>query len=136
MLITSQQEQTGIVGVELVSEGRSLNAFGIWMGLDDEDTLTQIFEALDFIGDASPAAFGGDFNAEPDEEVPQSVLAAGFEDPFAVYGDDPTYYSDPAIEPHKRIDFVWVRDLEVVDGWVSESLASDHRMVVVEVIWP
>jgi endonuclease/exonuclease/phosphatase family metal-dependent hydrolase len=135
-LLTSQQEQTGIVGVELGSEGRSLHAFGIWMGLDDEDTLTQISEAVDFIGDASPATFGGDFNAEPDEDVPQAVLAAGFEDPFASYGENPEYFSDPAIEPHKRIDFVWVRSLEVIDGWVSASLASDHRMVVVEVAWP
>lgn len=135
-LVTSQQEQTGIVGVELASQGRTLHAFGIWMGLDDEDTLTQISQALDFIGDASPATFGGDFNAEPVEDVPQAVLAAGFDDPFAAYGDDPAYYSDPAIEPHKRIDFVWVRDLEVTDAWVSESLASDHRMVVIELAWP
>jgi endonuclease/exonuclease/phosphatase family metal-dependent hydrolase len=135
-LVTSQQEQTGIVGVELGSEGQTLNAFGIWMGLDDEDTLTQINEALEFIGGASPATFGGDFNAEPDEDVPQAVLAAGFDDPFTAYGDDPQYYSDPAIEPHKRIDFVWVRGLELIDGWVSDSLASDHRMVVIEVAWP
>jgi endonuclease/exonuclease/phosphatase family metal-dependent hydrolase len=136
MLLTSQQEQTGIVGVELGSEGQSLHAFGIWMGLDDEDTLTQIEEALEFIGDASPAVFGGDFNAQPDEDVPQAVLAAGFDDPFAEFGDDPATYSDPAIEPYKRIDFVWVRELEVTEAWVSPSLASDHRMVVVEVVWP
>ena len=104
--------------------------------MEDEDTLTQISEALDFIGDTAPATFGGDFNAEPDEDVPQAILAAGFHDPFGALGNDPATYSSPAIEPRKRIDYVWVRQLEVTSAWVSESLASDHRMVVIEVAWP
>lgn len=46
-LVTSQQEQTGVVHVRLEVSGMPLDAFGIWMGLSKEDSQTQIREALD-----------------------------------------------------------------------------------------
>lgn len=131
-LLTSLQEQTGIVHAHLNLGGQPLDAYGIWMGLSDEDTLRQIGEALDFIGENSPATFGGDFNAEPDSPVVQAVHQAGFDDPFLILGIDPPPPTDPAIDPQKRIDYVFTRDLIPVTAVVLPSLASDHRMVVVE----
>jgi endonuclease/exonuclease/phosphatase (EEP) superfamily protein YafD len=95
--------------------------------------MTQIGEALDFIGPSSPAVFGGDFNAEPESPVVAAVLQAGFADPFESLGIDPPPPTAPAIDPRDRIDYVWLRGLDPVHAWVSDSLASDHRMVVVEV---
>jgi len=135
MLLTSLQEQTGIVGVSLQSEAGGIDFYGIWMGLSDEDTQRQIDEALDFIADSSPAAFGGDFNARPDEAVAQSVLEAGFVEPFIALGQDPAPPTSPAINPRSQIDYVWIRDLVPVNAWVPDALSSDHRMVVVEVAW-
>jgi endonuclease/exonuclease/phosphatase (EEP) superfamily protein YafD len=132
-LLTSLQEQTGIIEVSLHPGTEELQAFGIWMGLSNEDTGRQIREALEFIGDASPAAFGGDFNAEPGTEVPLAVEAAGFVDPFVALGINPPPLTDPAVDPSARIDYVWLRGVEPVDAWVADSLASDHRMVVVEI---
>jgi endonuclease/exonuclease/phosphatase (EEP) superfamily protein YafD len=103
------------------------------MGLSDEDTLTQITEAVNFIAGRTPAVFGGDFNAEPDSQVAQIVKEAGFVDPFVALGIDPPPLTDPAINPTARIDFVWVRGLTPIHAQVPASLASDHRMVVVEV---
>ncbi len=134
-LLTSLQEQTGIVGVQLDAGGQPLHAYGIWMGLSDEDTLQQITEALVFIGNRTPASFGGDFNAEQEEPVAQAVMQAGFEDPFALLGQTPPP-TDPAIEPDQRIDYVWLRGLSPARAWVADSLASDHRMVVTEVEIP
>ena len=131
-LLTSLQEQTGIVGVQLDAGGQPLHAYGIWMGLSNEDTLQQITEALVFIGNRTPASFGGDFNAEQEEPVAQAVMQAGFEDPFALLGQTPPP-TDPAIEPDQRIDYVWLRGLNPTRAWVADSLASDHRMVVTEV---
>ena len=48
-LLTSLQEQTGIVHAHLKIGDQPVDAYGIWMGLSDEDTLRQIDEALDFI---------------------------------------------------------------------------------------
>jgi endonuclease/exonuclease/phosphatase family metal-dependent hydrolase len=135
-LISSLQEQTGITQVSINDSGREIHVFGIWLGLSEEDTNAQISEALEFIGEASPAAFGGDFNADPESEVAVAIRRAGFSDPFETLAIDPAPNTSPAIDPNNRIDFVWLRGVEPVDAWVSDSLASDHRMVVVEVELP
>jgi endonuclease/exonuclease/phosphatase family metal-dependent hydrolase len=135
-LLTSLQEQTGIVGVQLEQNAKPLYAYGIWMGLSDEDTQRQITEALEFIGEKSPATFGGDFNTIPNTPVTIAIEEAGFVDPFVALDITPAPPTSPAINPRVRIDFVWLRDLTPLHAWVSESLASDHRMVVVEVAFP
>ena len=132
-LLTSLQEQTGVIRVQLRANGQPFSAYGIWMGLSDEDTLRQIREALEFTGDQGPASFGGDFNAEDESPVIEAVQQAGFQDPFTTLGIDPVPFTDPAIAPDVRIDYVWLRELRPLRAWVSDSLASDHRMVVVEV---
>ena len=106
------------------------------MGLSNEDTLRQVSEALDYIGDRTPAAFGADFNARYEDPEAQAIRDAGFIDPFTQLGINPVPNTSPAVDPEKRIDFVWIRDLVATNAWVSESLASDHRMVVVEVSLP
>ena len=131
--ISSLQEQTGILEVALNTTAGDLHMFGIWMGLSDEDTQGQIREALAFIGDRSPAGFGGDFNARPGSPVYRSVVENGFLDPFPALGLEPAPPTSPAVRPEERIDFVFLRDLAPRKAFVSDSLASDHRMVVVEV---
>jgi endonuclease/exonuclease/phosphatase family metal-dependent hydrolase len=127
--LTSPQEQTGIIAVELAS---GVTCFGVWLGLSNEDTLDQIDEALSLIGETNPACFGGDFNAEPDSELIGRVRAAGFIDPFETLGIEPAPLTSPAEEPAKRIDFVFIRGLVPFDARVPDSVASDHRLVVIE----
>ncbi len=136
LLLPSLQEQTGIIHAELEGDSRPLHAYATWLGLEDEDTMTQVQAALAWIGDSNPASFGGDFNASPDSEEVAAVRAAGFADPFELLGIDPAPPTSPAIDPISRIDYVWVRDLLPVRAWVSDSLASDHRMVVIEIAIP
>ncbi len=130
--LPSLQEQTGIVGVGVRWEEEELAAYGIWLGLANEDTTGQILEALSFIGATAPAAFGGDFNASEDEPLISIVAEAGFIDPFRSLGLDPPPTS-PAVDPEERIDYVWIRGLLPVRAAVSDSLASDHRLVVAEI---
>ncbi len=134
-LLTSQLEQTAIVHARVRVGGRPLDAYGIWMGLEPEERARQLDDALIYIGVAAPAVFGGDFNSTPDSPTYARIHAAGFDDPFIAGGFDPAPTS-PAIEPVERIDFVWARGLEVRDAQVLDSLASDHRMVVVELALP
>jgi endonuclease/exonuclease/phosphatase family metal-dependent hydrolase len=134
-LLTSQLEQTAIVHARVMVGDRPLHAYGVWMGLEPEERARQLDDALAYIGDASPAVFGGDFNATPDSPTYARTRTAGFDDPFTVGGFDPAPTS-PAIEPVERIDFVWARGLQVSDAQVLDSLASDHRMVVVELALP
>jgi endonuclease/exonuclease/phosphatase family metal-dependent hydrolase len=134
-LLTSHLEQTAIVHARVQVGDQPLDAYGVWLGLEPEERARQLDDALATIGDASPAVFGADFNATPDSPIYARIQAAGFDDPFVAGGLDPAP-TDPAIEPVKRIDFVWARGLDVRDGQVLDSLASDHRMVVVELALP
>jgi endonuclease/exonuclease/phosphatase family metal-dependent hydrolase len=134
-LLTSHLEQTAIVHARVQVGDQPLDAYGVWLGLEPEERARQLGDALAYIGDASPAVFCADFNATPDSPIYARIHAAGFDDPFVAGGLDPAP-TDPAIEPVKRIDFVWARGLDVRDGQVLDSLASDHRMVVVELALP
>ena len=136
LLLPSDLEQTGIIWAKVDLGGRQVNALAIWMGLEPEERAQQINAALAFIAaHAGPAVFGGDFNSTPDSPVYAQIAGAGLTDPFVTLGlgSPPT---DPAVDPTKRIDFVWLRDLTPVAAEVSEALASDHRMVMVEVNIP
>ncbi|MGW5274348.1 endonuclease/exonuclease/phosphatase family protein [Streptomyces sp. NPDC004044] len=71
----------------------------------------------------------GDFNAEPD--APE--LAPLWEELADAEPGAPTY---PALNPVKRIDFVAVSKdgVRVRDAAVAETLASDHRPVVADLL--
>ncbi len=132
LLLPSELEQTGIIWAELDVSGQPVNAFAIWMGLEPEERARQLDAALPFINaHPGPAAFGGDFNSTPDSPVYTRIQDAGFVDPFVSLGFAPPPTS-PAINPAKRIDFVWLRDLPPLDARVLASTSSDHRLVVAE----
>jgi endonuclease/exonuclease/phosphatase family metal-dependent hydrolase len=131
ILLPSAEEPTGIVRATITFQGSLLRVHGIWLGLGPEERERQLTAALNYIG-PGPATLAGDMNATPDSPTYARMLAEGFADPFVVGGFDPAPTS-PAINPRERIDYVWVRGLDPVDARVLPSLASDHRMVVVEV---
>jgi endonuclease/exonuclease/phosphatase family metal-dependent hydrolase len=132
LLLPSELEQTGIIRAELDLDGRPVQAFATWLGLEPQERARQVDAALPFMAThPGPAAFGGDLNSDPDSPVYERIAAAGFVDPFPALGlgSPPT---SPALDPGRRIDFVWLRDLAPVKARVLESTASDHRPVVVE----
>ena len=132
-LLTSHEEQTGMAWAQVRTATSMLNAYGLWLGLSVDERARQIEDALGRLDLASgtPLVLGGDFNSTPGSPTYQRLTAAGLIDPFAVLGREPAY-SSPAINPTEHIDFVWVRGLEPMDAQVLPSLASDHRMVIIE----
>jgi endonuclease/exonuclease/phosphatase (EEP) superfamily protein YafD len=136
MLLPSDLEQTGIIWATLDAGVAPVNAFAIWLGLTPEERARQLDAGLAFVeAHPGPAVFGGDFNATPDSPVYARIQATEFEDPFLSLGlsAPPT---SPSTGPYERIDYVWLRDLTPVDASVPGSLASDHRLVVVEATQP
>lgn len=130
--LTSDLEQTAIVYGAVKTRHDPLHVYGVWLGLEPEERATQIAEALEYIGSQNPIALGGDFNATPDSPVYARLRDANLDDPFTTTEGDVALTS-PAIDPTKRIDYVWLDGLTARRAWVSDSTASDHRMVVVEV---
>lgn len=139
-LLSSELEPTGIIWAQIDAGGTEgpvpINAFGTWLGLEPEERARQLDDALPFLAaHPGPALFGGDFNSRPDSPVYARISGAGFFDPFPALGLDPPM-TDPAVDPDKRIDFVWLRDLEPLAAEVPDSIASDHRPVIVEAALP
>jgi len=129
-LLTSRLEQTAIVRAQVEVGDDVLAAYGIWLGLEPEERVVQLSEALDFIG-PGPAVLGGDFNSTPGSPIYRQLIDAGFTDGAAAFDASPT---SPSETPRERIDYVWIRGLRPVDAKVLDSTASDHRMVVVEAV--
>jgi endonuclease/exonuclease/phosphatase family metal-dependent hydrolase len=136
LLLPSELEQTGIIWAELDVGGRPVNAAATWLGLEPDERARQLDTALMLVTvHPGPALFGGDLNSTPDSPVYEQIAAAGFVDPYISLGRDSPPTS-PAVNPTKRIDFVWVRSLLPTGAEVLESTASDHRLVVVEAALP
>jgi endonuclease/exonuclease/phosphatase family metal-dependent hydrolase len=136
LLLPSELEQTGIIWAELDVGGRPVNAAATWLGLEPAERARQLDTALMLITvHPGPALFGGDLNSTPDSPVYERIAAAGFLDPFVALGlDSPP--TSPAVDPQKRIDFVWTRSLLPTQAEVLDATASDHRLVVVEAALP
>lgn len=128
--LPSELEQTAIVHTRVIWDDSRLDAFGVWLGLEKEERLTQINAALDVIGGENLVLLGGDMNCEPYTQEYNRILENGLVDPFTVTGNSEAV-TDPAVNPTKRIDYIWVRGANSKNSWVSNSLASDHRLVAV-----
>ena len=96
---------------------------------------------------SGPVIVTGDFNDVPDSEAYTTLTAAGLRDAFHVtrtphHGPTSTWNAFKAVEPGRRIDFIFVRgDVEVLrHGILSETIdgvrfPSDHLPVLAEVLW-
>jgi endonuclease/exonuclease/phosphatase family metal-dependent hydrolase len=129
-MLPSDLEQTAIVHTSLLWNGSHVDAYGVWLGLEQQERLNQIDTVLDTIGDSNLVIMGGDMNCEPLSAEYLAIDQAGFTDPFVETGNTGAL-SNPSINPDSRIDYVWTRGLESTQSSVSDSLASDHRLVAV-----
>jgi len=128
----SNLEQTGIIWAKIDVGGQPVNAFAIWMGLEPEERAQQISAALAFIRrHPGPAVFGGistlrrfaGLCADRRRRSGRPVRHPGAGLTADRSGD----------QPNKRIDFAMAARPDAGRRRGVEALASDHRMVVVEV---
>jgi endonuclease/exonuclease/phosphatase family metal-dependent hydrolase len=137
-LLPSDLEQTAIIRATLdLGNGRLADAYATWLGLTAEERAQQLTAALAFMqkGDR-PALFGGDLNSTPDSPTYTTLIRTGWADSVAA-GGFPELLTDPAINPTKRIDYVWWRGpWQVTGAAVPDSLASDHRLFVATATLP
>jgi endonuclease/exonuclease/phosphatase family metal-dependent hydrolase len=101
------------------------------LGLTGDERAVQIAAIIATIG-PGPSVLAGDLNAGPDDDVIAALRAGGFRDVFEASGTMPTP-TWPTGRPEHRIDWLWVRGLEVRSADVSDATASDHRPVYAEI---
>ena len=133
-LITSQQEQTGIVHAQLAAAGRDLHVYSTWLGIRGEDTQRQIAEAVSIIGANSPAVLGGAFNTEPGNSAYAAINDAGFD--FAAFGLGAPSPHVQSRDPVPHTDYVWLRGLNSQRGWLPRIPPTNHKMVAVKFAVP
>jgi endonuclease/exonuclease/phosphatase family metal-dependent hydrolase len=137
-LLPSDLEQTAIIRATLdLGNGRLADAYATWLGLTAEERAQQLTAALAFMQKSDrPALFGGDLNSTPDSPTYTTLIRTGWADSVAA-GGFPELLTDPAINPTKRIDYVWWRGpWQVTGAAVPDSLASDHRLFVATATLP
>jgi len=133
-LIASQQEQTGIAHMHLAAAGNDLHVYSTWLGIRGEDTSGQIAEVIARIGQNAPAVLGGSFNTEPDSSAYASIREAGFE--FAAFGLGAPSPHVQAVNPAPHTDYLWLRGLTSLRGWLPRTPPTNHKMVAVRLTWP
>ncbi|HOX55679.1 MAG TPA: endonuclease/exonuclease/phosphatase family protein [Candidatus Paceibacterota bacterium] len=132
-----QGEQRGLLQVVLEVHGRELVFMNTHIDFrpDDTERLMNVAELLEIIPayGKKPMILCGDFNDTPGSRTHERIAQAFVDTwPQAGTGDGPTI---PAVQPRKRIDYIWLRKggvVEPVRAWVPESQASDHLPVVAE----
>lgn len=124
-------EQRGLLQVRVVWDGREIELWNTHIDYRPDDSERRL-NAAEILArqEASdvPVILCGDFNDLPGSAV-YSQLTATFRDSRA---GDASAFTYPAEMPKKRIDWVLLTPTwEVVEAWVPETVASDHRGVVV-----
>ena len=93
--------------------------------------MEQVRALLDEIGNATPAIIACDCNALPDAPELQLITDSGFGDLGLQSGGGGATF--PAEQPVERIDYIFGTGVTASQGRVVDSMASDHRAVVVRV---
>lgn len=98
------------------------------LGHSGEERSRHLDEILGHLGDARPAILAGDFN-EPADGAAIRALAGRFTDSFSAAGLDEgaTFPSNGAT---RRIDYIFVRGMEIESCEVPRVAASDHFPVM------
>ena len=140
---TRERERRGFIRVEVEAEGRRLNF--VTTHLDYQFMDGRVFETEQLLAALAdvrgPLVVAGDFNEEPGVGAYELMLKSGFADGWvrgcsACPPNQAAGLTYPADKPTKRIDYVFHRglgDAEASDAIVPDTLASDHRPVVVSI---
>ncbi|MBA2454240.1 MAG: endonuclease/exonuclease/phosphatase family protein [Chloroflexia bacterium] len=94
-----------------------------------EARMEQVTELIAFWNNRSPAVILGDLNAAPEDDVLTAFTDLGFVDLGVQLGPE-----DFTSEDGRRIDYILATEgIDVIDIWVPETWASDHKPVVATV---
>lgn len=125
----------GFVEIAVEIEGQQVHVFNTHLDYRRDPTvrLTQIDEMIEIMNNVDgPVILAGDLNARPGAEELSTIFNM-LKDAWNVE-DDPGY-TFPADQPDRRIDYILHSDqFEVMDVFVVDTEASDHRPVIADIL--
>jgi endonuclease/exonuclease/phosphatase family metal-dependent hydrolase len=132
-----EAERRGMIRVEIKLDNKLINFATTHLDYQYEDG--RIFEAeqmLGFLeGVKGPLIVVGDFNDEPTGDAYKLMLTKFRDAWISGKAKEEEGFSYPADKPAKRIDYVFTRQsdrIRATKAWIVDTLASDHRPVVVD----
>ena len=127
----------GFPSITVTLEGQEIQLFNTHLDYRSDPSVreTQVAEMLDVAGRYSgPQLLLGDLNARPGSPELDPLFDTRFTDAWDE--SQGPGYTFPADDPDRRIDYILhTDDFEVVNVYVVETEASDHRPVVADLIF-
>lgn len=125
----------GFIEITVEIEGQQVHVFNTHLDYRSDPALrlTQTNEMIGIMKNVDkPVILTGDLNASPGaEEI--SSLFDNLKDAWII--EDDHGYTFPADQPDRRIDYILHSDhFEVLDAFVVDTRASDHRPVVADIM--
>lgn len=115
--------------------GRPLSVMAVQIeAANVEIRLRQLAVLLDMQSGAAQRVLAGSLSASPTDVVIQQISQVGYADPDQQLGIE-RGFTTPADIPALRHDYVFGAGLAPLDSRQVDSVASDHRLVVVEFGW-
>jgi endonuclease/exonuclease/phosphatase family metal-dependent hydrolase len=102
---------------------------------EEEVRLQQLAYLFSLMDPQMPTVLGVDLGTTPEDIAYQQLTSVSFTDPDVLLGIE-NGFTYPAGEPTERRDYVLLRGFTARDARQVKSAASDHRLVVVEIMWP
>lgn len=139
LLLPGEGEQLGALSGQLVlnaETGQQVTFVDTQLlPAGDNVRIEQMAVLLGLLNQERPAVLGGDLGAPPGDELYRQLHLIGMDDPDVELGIEDGY-TYPSTAPMFRRDYVLTRGLMPLDSRQVQSMASDHRLVVVEMAWP
>jgi endonuclease/exonuclease/phosphatase family metal-dependent hydrolase len=115
--------------------GRTVRFVGIHFYRTEEERLAQAMRLEDLLGDEDvPTVLAGDFNS-----APASAVLAHLAQSWMIVDKGDDHLTFPSYAPEREIDFVLLRPADrfqvIGRRLVTEPVASDHRPVVVDLVF-
>ena len=125
-------EQRGLLEATINVKGNHLHFYNTHLALTTAEREIQMKEIIAIAGGSKgPQVIMGDLNAVP-ESIEMQPMYANYLDVFA---DQPEAYTYSAINPTKRIDYIFTSsDIKTVETDVLNTLASDHLPITAEIV--
>lgn len=125
-------EQRGLLEAAINVKGNHLHFYNTHLALTTAEREIQMKEIIAIAGESKgPKVIMGDLNAVP-ESIEMQPMYAQYLDVFA---DQPEAYTYPAVNPTKRIDYIFTStDVKAVETEVLQTLASDHLPLTAELV--
>nr|WP_263324474.1 endonuclease/exonuclease/phosphatase family protein [Neobacillus sp. Marseille-Q6967] len=125
-------EQRGLLEASINVKGNHLHFYNTHLALTTAEREIQMKEIISIAGESKGAkVIMGDLNAVP-ESIEMQPMFAEYLDVFA---DNPEAYTYPAVNPTKRIDYIFTSDdIKTIETEVIHTLASDHLPLTAELV--